>query len=121
MTKCICVDRACHNGKVKEEAIAYLKKDEAIGLFSEEIRNRTDKELLTFEKGSVKMAQEVECPIVPFDVNGSFTFRSKNLIVRFGKPITVMRNDNIDEANNRLRHEILNMQNLNKKEVYYEK
>lgn len=114
-TRCICVDRSSHDGKAKKEAINYLKNEEAIGLFPEGTRNRTNKELLEFKKGAVKMAQEAKVPIIPFAVNGNFCFRSKNLIVRFGKPIFVKSTDNLEEKNVELRNSILNLQRLNKK------
>lgn len=108
-TKCICVDRSSHDGTAKEEAINYLKKGEAVGLFPEGTRNKTKKDLLEFKKGAVKMAKETGYPIIPFSITGDFCFRSKNLVVRFGKPILVGQTDDIEQMNNKLRNEILKL------------
>lgn len=113
ITRCISVDRGKHDGKAKSEAINYLMKNEAIGLFPEGTRNKTNKELLDFKKGAVKMAKETNSQIIPFAVNGDFKFRSKNLVVRFGKPIIVKESDDLEEANTKLRNEILKLQRMN--------
>lgn len=111
---CIRVDRESHDGKAKKEALEYLKKGSAIGLFPEGTRNRTDKELLEFKKGAVKMAKESGAIIIPFAINGDFKFRSKNLILRFGSCFTVGSEDDIGEANEKLRNTILKLQRKNK-------
>lgn len=112
---CISVDREAHNGVAKKEALKYLKEGSAVGLFPEETRNRTDNELLPFKKGAAKMAKEMSCPIIPFAVTGDYKFRSKNLIVRFGNPIIINKDKNIDEATEELRNEILYLQRKNYK------
>lgn len=114
-TGCISVDRNAHDGKAKKKALKYLKRGEAIGIFPEGTRNRTDKELLEFKMGAVKMAQEMEVPIIPFAINGKFKFRSKDLVLRFGKPIYVCKGDNLERANNKLRGTILRLQRMNKR------
>ena len=114
VTKCICVDRNAHDGKAFNEAINYLRKNESIGLFPEGTRNKTSKDLLKFKKGAVRMAKITGVPIIPFAVNGDFSFRSKNLIIRFGEPILVKDNDDLDAMNKVLRERILELQRLNK-------
>lgn len=113
-TGCIRVDREAHDGKAKKEALEYLKLGSAVGLFPEGTRNRTKEELLEFKKGAVKMAQEKNVPIIPFAITGDFKFRSKNLILRFGNPIHVRENDDIENANNILRETILNLKRENR-------
>lgn len=114
---CISVDRTAHNGVAKANAIEYLKMNSAVGLFPEGTRNRTKSELLPFKKGAVKMAREVNCPIIPFAVTGDYKFRSKNLIVRFGNPISVSNEKTIEEATDELRCEILSLQRENYKQT----
>lgn len=114
---CISVDRESHDGKAKRKALKYLKKGEAIGLFPEGTRNKTNEELLEFKKGAVKMAIDANVPIIPFARVGKFKFRSKDLTLIFGEPIYMKKDDDIDEANNRLREEILNLLYKCKKSV----
>ena len=113
-TGCISVDRNIHDGSAKQDAIKYLKNNEAIGIFPEGTRNRTNKELLEFKKGAVRLAKELSVPIIPFAVNGNFRFRSKNLVVRFGEPLYVRKDDDIDLLNEKLRDVVLRMIKMNK-------
>ena len=106
---CISVDRSSHDGKAKNKALKYLNRGEAIGLFPEGTRNKTNNELLEFKKGAVKMAKEANVPIIPFAITGDFKFRSKNLTLRFGNPIYVNKNDDIDSLNDRLKEVILRL------------
>ncbi|MDD6878732.1 MAG: lysophospholipid acyltransferase family protein [bacterium] len=106
---CISVDRDAHDGKARIKALKYLKEGEAIGIFPEGTRNKTNKELLKFKKGAVRMAQETSAPIIPFARIGKFKFRSKDLVLVFGNPIYVEKKDDIEEANNRLKNEILRL------------
>ena len=110
---CISVDRAKHDGKALSIALKYLKKNEAIGLFPEGTRNKTNEILLNFKKGAVKMAQETHSPIIPFAITGDFKFRSKNLTLRFGSPMYVSENEDLNSANDRLKKEIINLLNKN--------
>lgn len=112
---CIRVDRNSHDGKAKKEALEYLKAGSSIGIFPEGTRNRTDKELLEFKKGAVKLSKESNALLVPFAINGKFKFNSKDLVLRFGEPFVVGKDDDIDEANEKLRNEILRLQRLNLK------
>lgn len=106
---CISVDRAKHDGKALSKALKCLKKGEAVGLFPEGTRNKTNEVLLEFKKGAVKMAQETNSPIIPFAITGDFKFRSKNLTLIFGNPLYVNKNEDLNSANKRLRNEILRL------------
>ena len=105
--------------KQKKEALEYLKAGSAIGIFPEGTRNRTDKELLEFKKGAVKLSKEANALLVPFAINGNFKFNSKDLVLRFGEPFVVGKDDDIDEANVKLRNEILRLQRLNLKKFFH--
>lgn len=113
-TGCISVDRNAHDGKAKKKALKYLRKDEAIGIFPEGTRNKTTMELLDFKLGAVKMAQELNVPLIPFAITGKFKFRSKDLTLRFGRPMYVSKEEDIIKANEKLRMEVLKLQRKNK-------
>ena len=112
---CIPVNRQVKDSASKEEAIEHLKKGGAIGIFPEGTRNKTDKMLLEFKFGAVSMAQKSDAYIVPFGISGDYKFRSKNLIIRYGKPFKVNDMD-LAEANDKLYHEVEKLIKLNIKE-----
>lgn len=95
---CISVDRQVHDKNAKNEAIETLKHGGAIGLFPEGTRNKTDAILLPFKFGAVSMAQKTDSYLVPFGITGDYVFRSKNLVIKYGRPFKV--NDmSLEEAN----------------------
>ena len=98
---CISVDRSVHDGKAKGEAIETLKNGGAIGLFPEGTRNKTQEFLLPFKFGAVSMAKKTDAYLVPFGITGDYIFRSKNLVIKYGKPFKVT-NMELEEANNLL-------------------
>lgn len=98
---CISVDRSVHDGKAKEEAIETLKNGGAIGLFPEGTRNKTNEFLLSFKFGAVSMAKKTDAYLVPFGITGDYVFRSKNLVIKYGKPFKVTDMD-LEKANNLL-------------------
>lgn len=98
---CISVDRSVHDGKAKGEAIETLKNGGAIGLFPEGTRNKTQEFLLPFKFGAVSMAKKTDAYLVPFGITGDYIFRSKNLVIKYGKPFKVTDME-LEEANNLL-------------------
>ena len=98
---CISVDRSVHDGKAKGEAIETLKNGGAIGLFPEGTRNKTQEFLLPFKFGDVSMAKKTDAYLVPFGITGDYIFRSKNLVIKYGKPFKVTDME-LEEANNLL-------------------
>lgn len=98
---CISVDRSVHDGKAKGEAIETLKNGGAIGLFPEGTRNKTQEFLLPFKFGAVSMAKKTDAYLVPFGITGDYIFRSKNLVIKYGKSFKVT-NMELEEANNLL-------------------
>ncbi len=98
---CISVDRSVHDGKAKNEAIETLKNGGAIGLFPEGTRNKTQEFLLPFKFGAVSMAKKTDAYLVPFGITGNYVFRSKNLVIKYGKPFKVTDLE-LEEANNLL-------------------
>jgi 1-acyl-sn-glycerol-3-phosphate acyltransferase len=114
-TGCISVNRQIHDDKAKELAMNVLYDGDALGLFPEGTRNKTDKFLLPFKFGAVSMAKKTDAYLIPFAVTGDYKFRSKNLVYRFGKPFKVT-NMNLSEANNRLHNAISNLMAKNYRE-----
>lgn len=98
---CISVDRSVHDGKAKKEAIETLKNGGAIGLFPEGTRNKTQEFLLPFKFGAVSMAKKTDAYLVPFGITGDYVFRSKSLVIKYGKPFKVTDLE-LEEANNLL-------------------
>lgn len=111
-TGCISVDRKNKDPVAKEKAINVLKDGGAIGIFPEGTRNRTKDILLPFKYGAVSMASKTDSYIVPFGITGDYKFRSKNLIIRYGKPFKVS-DMTLEEANNKLQEEVEKLIKLN--------
>lgn len=88
-TGCISVDRKNHDNVAKEKAMETLKTGGAVGLFPEGTRNKTKEFLLPFKFGAVSMAKKTDAYLVPFGITGDYVFRSKNLVIRYGKPFKV--------------------------------
>lgn len=101
MTGCISVNRKIKDENAKNQALEVLENGGAIGLFPEGTRNKTKALLLPFKYGAVSMAQKTNATLVPFGVTGDYKFRSKNLLVRFGKPFKVGKMT-LEEANKKL-------------------
>lgn len=112
-TGCISVDRSKKDDQAVGLALDVLKDGGAVGLFPEGTRNKTEKFLLPFKFGTVSMASKTNATIVPFGITGDYKFRSKNLIIRYGKPFKV-GNMSLEEANKKLYDEVekLMKQNL---------
>jgi len=112
---CISVDRSIKDDKAKEQALNLLKAGYAIGLFPEGTRNKTKEFLLPFRFGAVSMAQKTDSYIVPVGITGKYKFRSKDLIIRIGKPFKVT-DLSLEEANKKLKNEIGTLMKKNLKE-----
>ncbi len=67
-----------------------------------------DSFLLPFKIGAVKMAHETDASIVPFAVTGDYKIGNDNLMVNFGDAFKVV-NDDLEEANNKLRNKVLTL------------
>ena len=104
-TGCISVDRDHKDDIAVNKAISVLEDEGAIGIFPEGTRNKTKKKLLPFKYGAVSLAKKTKSYIVPIGITGTYKFRSKDLIVRIGKPFKV-DNMTLEEANKLLYNEI---------------
>lgn len=80
---CIPVNRKVHDKSVLENAKEVLKKGEVIGIFPEGTINRTDKTILPFKIGAVKMAQETDTKVVPFVITGKYKVFGRGIKIEF--------------------------------------
>ena len=101
---CIPVDRGKKDENSKKKALDVLSHDGAIGIFPEGTRNRNKKKiLLDFKYGAVSLAKKSDSYVIPCAVTGDYKFRSKNLIIQYGKPFKV---NDLSEANSKLYNSI---------------
>lgn len=99
------VDRQTKSPKSLSQAIEYLNDNKVIGIFPEGTTKKKKGELLPFKFGAVSMAKKTKTPIVPCAITGSYKLRSKDLTIRYDKPLKITE-DNLEEANNKLYHKI---------------
>lgn len=82
------VDRKNKNPKALEDAIGCLNQNKVIGIFPEGTTNKTDKLIMPFKYGAVKMASYTNAYIVPFSITGRYKMFG-GLTITFGKPYKV--------------------------------
>lgn len=70
-------------------------------------------ELLPFHFGAVSMAQKTNATLIPFGITGDYRIDNDNLMLSYGQPF---KTDNmvLEEANNKLRKEILKLVRTNR-------
>jgi len=69
--------------------------------------------LLPLKFGSVSMAHKTNALLVPYAITGEYKFRSKNLVIRIGKPFSP--SDDLEKANQKLAEEIIKLIKENEK------
>ena len=111
-TGCISVDRKHKDDQATSLALSVLNDGGAIGIFPEGTRNKTEAFLLPFKYGAVSMAKKTDATIVPFGITGDYKFRSKNLVIRYGKPFKVSKLS-LKGANDKLYHEVKKLMHKN--------
>ena len=105
---CIPVDRSKKDGNAVSKALEVLNSGNAIGIFPEGTRNRTNEELLKFRYGAVKIAKLSNSKIIPFAIKGGYRIFRKGLNIEFGEPIDVSKME-IEEANEYVRDVVLKL------------
>ena len=111
---CVSVNRKIHDKNALSSAIDYLNKDLCIGIFPEGTVNRTtDKVILPFKIGAVKMASETNSKIVPFVITGKYNIIGRSVRLEFLKPISVSKD--LDKSNKELMNIIENKIKENRK------
>lgn len=93
----------------RNELIKTLLHGNNIMTFPEGTRNRTQNLLLPFRYGTVSIAQITGAPIIPCALNKDYHFRSGHLFVNIGDELYVHPTDSLEEANRRLKNEILQL------------
>ena len=111
---CVPVNRKIHDKSALNSAIDYLNKDLCVGIFPEGTINKTtDKVILPFKIGAVKMAHDTNSKIVPFIVTGKYRIIGRSVRLEFLKPISV--SDDLDKSNEKLMNIIENKLKENRK------
>lgn len=88
-------------------AIELVKNGTSMTIYPEGTRNRTDQDLIDFHKGSFKIAQKADCPIIPVVVNNTnaifedhpWALKSSHVIVEYCKPIYIKELSKEDQKN----------------------
>ncbi len=106
------------NGKDKKalkKATEYLKNGSLVGIFPEGRVNKTfETPVLPFKIGAVKMAQETNCPIVPFTIKGKYVPFIRSIEIVFQEPYYVTK-ENLDDENKILVRKVCSKLNERKK------
>ena len=102
------VRRGKSNPQAVIDAENILNNGGTVGIFPEGTRNRGKEELLKFRHGTVKIAQKTGSLVVTFGIKNKYKLFRRSVILEFGKPID-LRNLEIEEANQKLRNEVLNI------------
>ena len=105
------VDRinGAHNSLETGEAV--LKDGHLLGIYPEGTRNKIDPDegLLPFKFGAVKMAQDTGAPIIPaIQTGGKIPFFDPYRVY-VGLPVYIAQDEDLSEANDRLREIMLEM------------
>ena len=90
------------------QANNILKSGGTVGIFPEGTRNRTEKDLLNFKTGTIRIAKDTGSMIIPFAIRGKYKILKKGLEIKFGTPINVY-NMEIQEANKYLYEQVLKL------------
>lgn len=95
-----------HNALVTAEN--YLKNNKVIGIFPEGTISKEKGQMLPLKMGAIKIAKDTNTKIVPFAITGNYKLFSKDLIVKFGKPMEV-KNDNLEIEKENLKENIMTL------------
>lgn len=100
------VDRTKSNPEALQTAQECLNSGGVIGIFPEGTTEK-GRGLMPFKVGAVKMAKNTNTKIVPFVIKGKYRMVSRDLVIKFGKPLTI--EGELDKENDRLRNTIKEM------------
>lgn len=95
--QCLFLDRKSPRNALKTilDGIENMKQGHSYVIFPEGTRNHDNNDLLPFKKGSLKLAEKSDSPIVPFALRGTdeiyeqnnYQVKSGQLFLTFGAPI----------------------------------
>ena len=106
------VDRQKRNPEAINLANKYLQDNKVIGIFPESTINKTEKIIMPFKYGAVKMAKETDSQIIPFAITKQYKFLKKSVTITFGKPYKIVKE--IEIENNILENKVINLIRRNK-------
>ena len=98
------VDRTKTDIDAIKTSLKILNEGDVLGIFPEGTRNKTDKILLPFKNGAIKLSHKTNVPIVPFGISGSYGFRSK-IGLNIGKSIN-FNTFSVDDENKYLEEKV---------------
>ena len=101
------VNRTIKDKNALPLGIKYLNENKVIGIFPEGTINRTDKIIMDFKYGAVKMSKESNRPIVPFAIKNKYKFLKKSVKIVFGEPYIVK--DGLEKENEILMNKVKNL------------
>lgn len=94
------VNRKIHDKSVIPAAKKVLEKNSVVGIFPEGTFNRTEDIVMPFKMGAVKIASDINCPIVPFAIIGEYKPFKKGLTICFSTPLQI--GENLEKENKKL-------------------
>lgn len=103
------VDRKAKNKQAVSEAIEVLKNDGVIGIFPEGTFNKTEYIVMPFKMGTVKMAKEADCYIVPFAIIGEYRLFHKSVKIVFGKAYKIKDKIDLKKENITLMNKVIRL------------
>ena len=80
------VNRKIHDKDALKSAIYTLEQKRVIGIFPEGTINKTNKAILPFKIGAVKMAHDTNSLLVPFTITGTYKLFRKGITLEFYQP-----------------------------------
>ena len=101
------VNRSIKDKNALNLGIKYLNDNKVIGIFPEGTINKTNKKIMDFKYGAVKMSKETNKLLVPFAINNKYKFLRKSVSITIGKPYIVK--DNLEIENKKLMEIVKNM------------
>ena len=101
------VDRKKKNLEAINLAKNYLNSNKVVGIFPEATINKTEKIIMPFKYGAVKLAKETDSYIVPFSVVNKYILFKKSVIICFGIPYKVT--GDIEKDNKMLQSKVIEL------------
>ena len=96
------VDRKKHDKNVINISEEVLNNNGVIGIFPEGTINRTDKIILPFKYGAVKMSKDTNSYIIPFCITGKYKIFGSNLQIEFLDAYKLNSDSNLEDENKKL-------------------
>lgn len=102
------LDRSTNGKEAISAAEKCLEEGNVVAIFPEGTVNRTDKPMMPFKGGAVKIAADTGCDIVPFAITGQYKPFKKGLKITFLPKITVEKGS-LKATNKLLEETVLNV------------